>query len=147
MLYRIEGQDMNERCAICGCPLHRKGEYAKPTTKGRSHATKHHFVAERFFGRSKNRPGTVRERIFPKCPWDMEQKSTVFCYECHEELIHNPVFLPEDIERLSRLMKIRRLSERSKPKHRKKIGGRIELLHEAISLGLKKLLDKESNRG
>ena len=35
--------------------LHRDGDYAKPNIKGRSHATKHHYVAERFFGRSSNR--------------------------------------------------------------------------------------------
>ena len=60
---------MDERCAICGCKLHRSGEYAKPSVLGRSHATEHHYVAERFFGRSKNRPGTSRERIFESCPW------------------------------------------------------------------------------
>ena len=46
-----------ENCAICGCQLHRQGDYAKPTIKGRSHATKHHFIAECFFGRSANRKG------------------------------------------------------------------------------------------
>lgn len=79
---------MSERCAICGCDLHRDGEYAKPTIKGRSHATRHHFVAERFFGRSANRRGTQRSPIFKKCPWGVEKQSAVFCYECHEELIH-----------------------------------------------------------
>src|SRR5580692_11502054 len=32
-----------ERCAICGCQLHRSGEYATPTVAGRSHATEHHY--------------------------------------------------------------------------------------------------------
>jgi hypothetical protein len=66
-----------ERCAICGCLLHRSGEYAKPTVKGRSHATEHHFVAERFFGRSKNRKGTVRPAIFRECPWNLESSCKV----------------------------------------------------------------------
>ena len=39
---------MTNYCAICGCRLHRGGEYATPTTEGRSQATKHHYVAERF---------------------------------------------------------------------------------------------------
>jgi hypothetical protein len=43
---------MAETCAICGCEIHRNGDYAKPTVKGRSHATRYHFVAERFYGRS-----------------------------------------------------------------------------------------------
>jgi hypothetical protein len=55
--------------------------------------TSHHYVAERFFGRSKNRRGQIREAIFPECPWDYEKRTVVLCYECHEELIHNPVFL------------------------------------------------------
>ncbi len=38
---------MIEHCAICNCQLHREqNTYARPTVKGRSHATKHHYVAE-----------------------------------------------------------------------------------------------------
>jgi len=56
---------MSENCAICGCELHRtRDTYARATIEGRSHATKHHFVAERFFGRSSNRRGTRTEGIF-----------------------------------------------------------------------------------
>ena len=90
---------------------HRDGEYAKPSLKGRSHATEHHYVPERFFGRSKNRPGTKREAIFEECPWGLEGKTEVFCYECHEELIHNPVFLPEDIRNLAELVRLRQFSD------------------------------------
>lgn len=32
-----------ERCSICGCKVHRNGDYAKPSVKGRSHATRHHY--------------------------------------------------------------------------------------------------------
>ena len=32
-----------------------------------SHATRHHFVAERFFGRSASRKGTLTERVFAEC--------------------------------------------------------------------------------
>jgi hypothetical protein len=88
---------MDETCAICGCRLHRNGDYAQPTVLGRSHATSHHYVAERFFGRSANRRRNQREAIFESCPWGQEGEVVVFCYECHEELIHNPVILPEDI--------------------------------------------------
>jgi len=126
-----------ECCAICGCSLHRKpGHYAKPTVEGRSHATRHHFVAERFFGRSKNRRGTKRAAIFESCPWGLEGRSAVFCYECHEELLHNPVLEPEDIERLADLVHQRGLSEDQKSGNRQRIAGRIRLLQEVISLGL-----------
>lgn len=128
--------EKKETCAVCGCLVHRDGHYAKPTVIGRSHATKHHFVPERFFGRSRNRQGTKREGIFDSCPWDAEGKTIVFCYECHEELIHNPVFLPEDIIHFAKIVSERGLSEDSKTESREKIAGRIQLLHEVIRKGL-----------
>lgn len=130
-----------EHCAICGCQVHRtNGTYARPTVEGRSHATRHHHVAERFFGRSSNRKGTATEGIFTDCPWGHEGETVVFCYECHEELIHNPVLLPEDITKLAQLVKLRVLSETEKTASRTPIGGRIELLHEIIEAGLALLL-------
>ena len=137
---------MSERCAICGCLVHRRGSYAKPTIEGRSHATKHHYVAERFFGRSKNRRGTRRPAIFDVCPWDVEGKTVVFCYECHEELLHNPVLLPDDIDRLAQLVRARGCNEERKPSNRRKIAGRITILHEVIEAGLKHLLRTQQLR-
>jgi hypothetical protein len=131
---------MTERCAICGCELHRtQGTYARPTVEGRSHASKHHFVAERFFGRSNNRRGTQRDRVFEECPWGVEGQTSVFCYDCHEELLHNPIFLPVDIARLADLVNERRLDEDRKTGSKDKIAGRIKLLHEIIQRGLKEL--------
>ena len=127
---------MGESCSICGCVLHRKGDYAQPTRMGRSHASAHHFVAERFFGRSKNRPGTQRDPIFDRCPWDLERQSAVYCYECHEELLHNPVFTPNDIAVFRALVVQKNLQESDKPDNRTKIGGRIKLLQEIIATGL-----------
>lgn len=60
----------------------------------------------------------------------------MFCYECHEELLHNPVLLPEDIKRFAELVRYRQLAEEDKPTHRKKIAGRVELFHEIIARGL-----------
>lgn len=134
---------MTERCAICGCLLHRtKNTYARPTVEGRSHATSHHYVAERFFGRSTNRRGTKTEGMFPSCPWGHEAESVVFCYECHEELIHNPVFLPEDIARFAALVRQRGLSEEMKTASRALIAGRVALFHEVIARGLASLLQE-----
>jgi hypothetical protein len=87
------------RCSLCGCRLHRtRDTYARPTIAGRSHATEHHYVAERFFGRSSNRKGDPRTPIFEICPWSLEGKMSEFCYECHEQLLHNPVFTLADID-------------------------------------------------
>jgi hypothetical protein len=136
---------MTERCAICGCPLHRtKDTYARPTVEGRSHATSHHYVAERFFGRSTNRRGTKTEGIFSSCPWGHEGESVVFCYECHEELVHNPILLPEDISKLAELVKSRGLSEESKTESREPIAGRVALFHEIIARGLDSLLEERA---
>jgi hypothetical protein len=61
-------------------------------------------VPERFFGRSTNRRGTKTPGVFEICPWGQEGKTAVFCYECHAELLHNPVLLPEDIDSLAKLV-------------------------------------------
>jgi hypothetical protein len=66
----------------------------------------------------------------------------VLCYECHEELIHNPVFLLEDIERFAALVRERGLSEECKSNDRAKIAGRIRLLREVIDAGLHSLTAK-----
>lgn len=134
---------MTEHCSICGCTLHRRaGTYALANVEGRSHATKHHFIAERFFGRSSNRRGTQTEGIFASCPWGHEGETAVFCYECHEELLHNPVLLPEDIDRFAALVRDRGLAEDEKTEDRSKLGGRVRLFHEIIARGLRALHDK-----
>jgi hypothetical protein len=134
-----------ERCAICGCRLHRGGDYARPTVEGRSHATEHHYVAERFFGRSANRRGTTRDNpIFQDGDWPLDKKTEVYCYECHEELIHNPVFLPEDIAALSALVEARSLSEEEKTDDRGRLAGRIRLLHDVIHAGLNAMKKQRS---
>ena len=131
---------MHERCEVCGCRVHRGGDYAKPSVTGRSHATKHHYVAERFFGRSRNRPGTRRNAVFCVSPWpEIERKVAVLCYECHEELFHNPVFLPQDVEAFAAIVRQRCLAEDRKGRSREKIAGRVRLLHEIIQEGLKQV--------
>lgn len=126
-----------ERCVICNCILHRRARtYARPTIEGRSHATKHHYIAERFFGRSTNRRGITTDGVFRSCPWGHEGETAVFCYECHEELLHNPVFLPEDIALFASIVKERGLNEEEKTSDRSKLADRIQLLHEIISKGL-----------
>lgn len=138
-----KSREMIEACAICGCKVHRAGEYAKPTVKGRSHATKHHYVAERFFGRSSNRPESRRKPTFDQCPWGLEGKTEIYCYECHEELLHNPVFLPEDILRFAELVRRNGLAEDKKTASREKLAGRIKLLHDVVESGLRRLLESE----
>jgi hypothetical protein len=130
-----------ERCAICGCYVHRtRNTYALPTVEGRSHATRHHLVAERFFGRSTNRRDK-RPPIFDICPWGIAGQHALFCYECHEELIHNPVLLPEDIVRFAGLCRRLGLDEEQKTDARGKIAGRIRLFHDATAVGIRSLCE------
>ena len=135
-----------ERCGICGCEVHRRGGYAAPTPEGRAHASRHHYVPERFFGRSANRSGELRERLFEISPWGHEGESAVFCYDCHEELLHNPVLLPSDIDALAEVVRLRGIDELQKAEGREKLAGRIQLLHEALALGLEQLRERERPR-
>ena len=64
----------------------------------------------------------------------------MFCYECHEELLHNPVLLREDVARFAELVRMRGLAEKVKSEDRSKLAGRIFLLHEVIARGLNTLL-------
>jgi hypothetical protein len=67
----------------------------------------------------------------------------MFCYECHEELLHNPVLLPEDVSRFADLVRLSGLSETVKNEDRSKIAGRVALFHDVIARGLKVLLEEE----
>lgn len=128
-----------EHCSLCGCLLNRqKDTYGKDTVEGRSHASKHHHVAERFFGRTKNKKDSTRtrEEIFKNCPWNLEKKSLIFCYDCHEELLHNPVLTLVDISDFKMLIKYHRFNEVKKAKAKTKIAGRIKLFHSIIRFGL-----------
>ncbi len=54
--------------------------------------------------------------------------------------MHNPVLLPEDLERFAALVHSRGLDEDAKTADRRKIGERVKLLHEAIARGLAAML-------
>lgn len=60
----------------------------------------------------------------------------VFCYECHEELLHNPVILPLDIQRFAALVIHAGLNEPQKPDHKRLLAGRVQLMQKVISAGL-----------
>lgn len=133
-----------ERCAICNCKLNRSGKYGLANTESRAHASKHHYVAERFFGRSANRRGTLRDAVFGEDDWKLAKKTTIYCYECHELLLHNPVLLDQDVENFAQLVKERHLHEDDKPENRTLLASRIKLLNEVIRAGLTELKQRES---
>lgn len=131
---------MQQNCALCGCELVRKkGVYGDASIEGRSHASKHHFVPERLFGRSGNCPKTLKTPVFAKCPWNQEGKSQPYCYDCHEVMLHNPVLLPQDIQSFAALIQNRGLGETKKADGYEKLAGRLMLFHEIIAAGLASL--------
>jgi hypothetical protein len=84
--------------------------------------------------------------LFAISPWGHEGESEVFCYECHEELLHNPVLLPEDIRLFAELVELRGLSEKEESGDRSKIAARIALFHDVITRGLKIMHEEESKQ-
>jgi hypothetical protein len=132
-------KNVDNKCSICGCQIHRGGnDYAKPDTNGRSHATSHHCVAKRFFYHE--------NQIFDKNEYITQQDILELCYECHEELLHNPIFFRIDIERFAQLARLNHFNEKRKSNNRKKIAGRIRLLHEVIEQGIKTLLEQKNTK-
>lgn len=70
----LRGAADRSQCSYGQSHLQRALEYARPNLEGRSHATRYHYVAERFFGRSSNRNGKIREPNFSSCPWGVEKR-------------------------------------------------------------------------
>jgi hypothetical protein len=66
----------------------------------------------------------------------------LFCYECHEELLHNPIFLLGDVQKFAQIVKLRDLDEDEKSDDRSKMAGRVRLFQEALALGLEKLHER-----
>jgi hypothetical protein len=80
------------------------------------------------------------------CPWELEGQTEEFCYDCHEELLHNPIFLPADVRGFADLVKLRKLDETEKTISKDKLAGRIMLLHEVFQKGLNGLLEIEMGK-
>ena len=123
-------------CGLCGCVIQNNGGYAEPTVDGRSHRTKHHYVAERFFGRSNNRRGEIREGIFSVEELDIKPKFGEYCYDCHEELLHNPIILKSEMDKLAEIFKIIGANEDVKTERKDKLKQRIITLKEVIRKGI-----------
>jgi hypothetical protein len=85
--------------------------------------------------------------LFDACPWGLERQRDVYCYECHEVVLHNPVFTPADIAAFADLCRIRELNEPEKTESWGKLGGRVRLLHEVIVAGLAALQNPSAAAG
>ena len=133
-----------EDCEICGCRVTRGPGYGEANSVGRSHASRHHLIPQRFLGGPGAGRTEDRSPLFSHSPWGHEDDCAVLCYDCHEELLHNPVLLHEQIETLAALCRLRGCNETDKTEDRSPLAARVQLLHEAIALGLEELLKRES---
>jgi hypothetical protein len=59
-------------------------------------------------------------------------------------LLHNPVLLPEDVNRFSALVQKRGFSEDEKLNNYARIAGRIALFHDVIARGLASFENEET---
>jgi hypothetical protein len=60
--------------------------------------------------------------------------------------LHNPVILPEDIQRFACLVRLRGFAEQTKGEGRSLIGGRIRLFQKIIAKGIEVLLAAEEGK-
>ncbi len=85
-----------DHCMLCGKKF-TTGAYA--TESGRYHRSEHHLFPTRFKKRFSQRSLAKKLNVETQ---DLD--SVYLCYECHEELLQNPVFTTKMIEELSYLM-------------------------------------------
>ena len=129
-----------ERCRLCGCRVHRGGPYAAPTIEGRSCASEHHLCGRALPWALENLTWRPACQDFRNVSVGIRRKVAVYCYECGEKLLHNPVIIEADIERFAQLVRLRALNEDAKPAARQKMVGRIRPLYEVIDAGLSVLI-------
>ena len=75
----------DKHCALCECEL-TTGDYGHNP----SHITGHHRIARRLEGWVANLK-------------TLEGEQLLLCYECHEEVLHNPVLLPGMEQQIAKL--------------------------------------------
>ena len=92
-------KEATDRCVLCGIKFTTGGVYA--TESGRHNRSEHHLFPARF-----EKFGISQRSLAKKLNVETQDFDSVhLCYECHEELLHNPVFTTKMIKGLSHLMK------------------------------------------
>mgnify|MGYP001619825991 CR=1 FL=1 len=124
-------------CGLCGCALLRMGKYGEDNALGRCFPSEHHLVAKRFYGKNKNKRSKILDDDdFKK----FSNEKIKLCYDCHEELLHNPVLSPDNMKGFKELVRKKHWDERNKKDGKEKIRGRIKLLQEIIDKGINIML-------
>ena len=98
-------KEATAHCILCGIEF-TTGVYA--TESGRYNRGKHHLFPSRF-----KKYGISQRSLAEKLNVESQDLDFVhLCYDCHEELLHNPVFTAKMIEKLSPLIKGKSLEDK-----------------------------------
>lgn len=98
-------KEATDHCMLCRIEF-TTGVYA--TESGRYNRSEHHLFPARF------KKYRISQRSLAK-KLNVETQafhSVYLCYECHEELLHNPVFTTKMIKELSHLMRCKSLKDK-----------------------------------
>ncbi|HEY9205431.1 MAG TPA: hypothetical protein VIO58_05870 [Candidatus Methanoperedens sp.] len=106
-------------CQLCKTPL-KEGNlgYAYGTSEGLTHLSRHHIFPKRL---KKYFTNDEIQKIFHI---DNPSSSMVFCYECHEEILHNIILNDSMVAMLSTLL------------DRKDKKTKIKIIHEILKKGI-----------
>jgi len=117
-------KEATNRCVLCRIEF-TTGDYA--TESGRHNKSEHHLFPTRF-----KKYGISQRSLAKKLDVETRDFDSVhLCYECHEELLHNPVFTAKMIKELSHLMIGKSLEER------------VITLSRVIELGINEAVKKD----
>ena len=118
-------KETTDHCMLCGIEF-TSGAYA--TENGRYNRSEHHLFPLRFKKYRISQRSLAKKLNVETQDFD----SVHLCYECHEELLHNPVFTTKMIEELSHLMKGKRLEDK------------VITMFRVIKLGIREAIKEKS---
>ena len=99
-------EETTDHCILCGIEF-TTGAYA--TENGRYNRSEHHLFPARFKKYHISQRSLAKKLNLESQDFD----SVHLCYECHEELLHNPVFTTKMIKELSHLMRGKGLEDKA----------------------------------
>ena len=114
-------KEATDHCMLCGIEF-TTGAYA--TENGRYNRSEHHLFPARFKKYHISQRSLAKKLNIESQDFD----SVHLCYECHEELLHNPVFATKMIKELSQLMRGRSLEDK------------VIILSRVIELGIREAI-------
>jgi len=122
----VGDKEAADHCVLCGIKFSTKGVYA--TESGRYNRSEHHLFPTRFKKYRISQRSLAKKLNVGTQDFD----SVHLCYECHEELLHNPVFTTKMIKELSHLMKGKSLEDK------------VITLSRVIKLGIREAIKEKS---